>query len=99
MMEDIVQSDIRTEDNHPFVNNAPLILDKRLLNRPPERPSNKSHNDNIIMRKQTNNEIDIDESLTYKDTYILNIAQMSNESFSIIFLKDIDILLFIIIYL
>ena len=51
------------------------------------------------MRKQTNNEIDIDESLTYKDTYILNIAQMSNESFSIIFLKDIDILLFIIIYL
>ena len=52
MMEDIVQSDIRTEDNHPFVNNAPLILDKRLLNRPPERPSNKSHNDNIIMRKQ-----------------------------------------------
>ena len=78
-MDDILHSDIKTENNQPFINNVPLILDNRMLNRPPERSSNKSHNDSIMWQRNRN-EVDVDESLSYKDTYIFNVAQISNES-------------------
>lgn len=64
IINDVAQSDIKTENNHPFVNNVPLILDNRILNRPPERSSNMSHNDSMLMWNMNNYEIDIDEGLT-----------------------------------